>query len=88
MKRLREILRRTVWALQQQVKKGRFRPSDFEFDFGDDLSAVHFRLDHGASMRLIGRIDRLDICETKNTRYIKIIDYKTGSTKLLSLIHI
>ncbi|MCI5759116.1 MAG: helicase-exonuclease AddAB subunit AddB [Eubacterium sp.] len=82
MKRLREILRRTVWALQQQVKKGRFRPSDFEFDFGDDLSAVHFRLDHGASMRLIGRIDRLDICETKNARYIKIIDYKTGSTKL------
>ena len=82
MKRLREILRRTVWALQQQVKKGQFRPSDFEFDFGDDLSAVHFRLDHGASMRLIGRIDRLDICETKNTRYVKIIDYKTGSTEL------
>ena len=80
--RLQDILRRTVWALQQQVKKGEFRPSDFEFDFGDDLSAVHFRLDGGASMKLIGRIDRLDTCETKDARYIKVIDYKTGSTKL------
>lgn len=82
MTRLRDILRRTVWALQQQVKKGKFRPSYFEFDFGDDLSAVHFRLDGGASMRLIGRIDRLDVCETENARYVKVIDYKTGSTKL------
>ena len=80
--RLGEILRRTVWALQQQVKKGDFRPSDFEFDFGDDLSAIHFRLDGNASMKLIGRIDRLDTCETENTRYVKVIDYKTGSTKL------
>ena len=81
-KRLGEILRRTVWALQEQVKKGDFRPSDFEFDFGDDLSAIHFRLDGNASMKLIGRIDRLDTCETENARYLKVIDYKTGGTKL------
>ncbi|MCC6094248.1 MAG: PD-(D/E)XK nuclease family protein, partial [Eubacterium sp.] len=80
--RLREILRITVWALQQQVSRGDFRPADFEFDFGESLRAIHFSLDGNTSMQLIGRIDRLDICESGDVRYLKVIDYKTGNTKL------
>ena len=79
--RLRDLLYRTVWALQKQVEQGRFRPADFEFRFSDDLSTASFRLSDGAVMRLTGRVDRLDLCEKDGVRYVKILDYKTGSTQ-------
>ena len=77
---IREMLQRTVWALQTQIRHGSFRPSDFELAFSDDLTAARFRLSDTGSMRLRGRIDRVDLCVDDGTRYVKIIDYKTGST--------
>ena len=69
--RARKILKRTVWALQQQILSGRFDPEGVEIAFGG------------------GRIDRLDTMETENKVYVKVIDYKTGSTsfQLLKLYH-
>ena len=69
--RARKILKRTVWALQQQILAGRFDPEGVEIAFGG------------------GRIDRLDTMEQENRVYVKVIDYKTGSTsfQLLKLYH-
>ena len=77
--RIREMLHRTVWALQMQVKRGDFRPSDFECGFTDDLDTSRLQLTETGSMKLRGRIDRLDLCEKDGTEYVKVIDYKTGS---------
>ena len=77
---MRDVLYQTVWALQTQIEHGDFTPADFEFSFYDDLSSASFRLQDGAAMKLGGRIDRLDLCEADGRRYVKIIDYKTGST--------
>ena len=76
---IREMMHRTVWALQEQIRHGQFRPSDFEFAFTDDLTTARFRLSDTGNMKLTGRIDRMDLCEKDGTRYVKIIDYKTGS---------
>ena len=40
-------------------------------------------------LRLKGRIDRMDTCEEEKNVYVKVIDYKSGSTsfQLLSLYH-
>ena len=32
-------------------------------------------------MRLRGRIDRIDVCEDKDQVYVKVVDYKSGSTE-------
>ena len=80
--RIRSMLRRTVWALQMQVKRGSFRPADFEFSFTDDLHSGLFRLTDDETMKLTGRIDRLDLCEKDGVQYVKVIDYKTGNVKL------
>ena len=73
IERTRRILHRTVWALQEQLKHGDFRPEGFEVIFGG------------------GRIDRVDIMEEpeKNRVYVKVIDYKTGTTSfdILALYH-
>ena len=91
IERIRRIARRSVWALQHQVKAGVFVPEGFEVSFqaADDLSAVNIALSSKEVMRLRGRIDRIDLCEEPDQVYIKIIDYKSGSSSfdLLSLYY-
>ncbi len=73
IERARRILRRTVWALQEQLKHGDFRPEGFEVIFGGGR---------------IDRVDIMEETET-NRVYVKVIDYKTGNTSfdLLALYH-
>ncbi len=63
IERMRRLLRRTVWALCEQLRNGRFEPEGFEVKFGG------------------GRIDRLDVLEEEDRVLVKVIDYKTGSTR-------
>ena len=82
--RVKRILRRTVWALQEQLKKGSFTPGAFEVSFAmeDSLDAINITLSDEEKLRLRGRIDRMDVCEKDDTVYVKIIDYKSGNTSL------
>ena len=59
--RMKRMMRRTVWAMTEQLKKGAFVPESYEANFRS------------------GKIDRIDVCETEDEVFVKIIDYKTGS---------
>ena len=89
--RVGQITKRTVWALQQQIKKGDFVPAGFEISFSaaDNLSAMKIALSEKEALHLRGRIDRMDVCEDGGRVYVKIIDYKSGSTSfdLLALYY-
>lgn len=81
-RRVEAITQRTVWALQQQIIKGDFTPVGFEVSFSaaDNLSAMNIALSESEALHLRGRIDRLDLCQDEEHVYVKIIDYKSGST--------
>ena len=89
--RVGQITKRTVWALQQQIKKGDFIPAGFEVSFSaaDNLSAMKIALSESEALHLRGRVDRMDVCEDGGKVYVKIIDYKSGSTSfdLLALYY-
>ena len=89
--RMRQTMKRTVWALTTQIRKGKFVPSDFEVSFSraDKLDAIHFQLSDEEKMNLLGRIDRVDTYETTDKVYVKIVDYKSGNTSfsLVNLYH-
>ena len=89
--RMNHIFKQTIWALTTQVRKGRFVPNDFEVSFSraDHLDALQFELEQNNRIELRGRIDRLDTCIDENRMYVKVIDYKSGSTKfdLVKLYH-
>lgn len=91
IQRMERILQRTVWGLQEQVKKGDFLPKNYEvsFSMAEDLESVNIALSKDEKLKLQGRIDRLDTCEEEEKLYIKIIDYKSGNTSfdLVSLYH-
>ena len=83
LKRIRRIMERTIWALLIQIRRGSFVPGSFEVTFSavEDLEAVNISLSGEENMRLKGRIDRIDYCETENQVYVKVVDYKSGNTK-------
>lgn len=81
--RMERILNRTVDTLKTQLKKGQFLPDAFEvsFDVLEDLDSLNIALGEKEKMRLRGRIDRVDIGETKDRVYVKVIDYKSGERR-------
>lgn len=90
-KRMLTVFRRTIWAITKQIRQGKFAPVGVEmsFAFTNELSAVNFALSEEEKMHLRGRIDRVDTYETEDKVYVKIVDYKSGTTRfeLLSLYY-
>lgn len=86
--RLRIFQRRlllTVETLQYQIRQGDFLPVAAELGFGGrkgELPPIRFDLGRGRELVLNGRIDRVDICEENGRRFIRIMDYKSGSRDL------
>lgn len=89
--RVKRMLKRTVWALSEQIGQGEFSPSRFEVSFAmaDSLESINIILSEEERMKLKGRIDRVDTCEDEEHVYVKVIDYKSGNTSfdLLALYH-
>lgn len=79
--RMRRITRRTVDTLTEQLKRGSFIPHDFEFAFSKavDMDSIGVALSDEEKIRIIGRIDRVDVCEKDDKIYVKVIDYKSGN---------
>ena len=69
--RIRRMLRRTIAVVQSQIRSGDFEPELFEYAF------TH--ADRYLSLR--GRIDRIDLCEEEGRTYLRIVDYKSGTTQ-------
>lgn len=82
VQRMKRIMKRTVWALCEQVKAGQFVPSNYEVSFSrvEGLDAVNIALTAEDRMKLTGRIDRVDTCVDGEKVYVKVIDYKSGNT--------
>ena len=68
---MKRVMKQTVWALTEQVKKGEYVPQKFEVRFTSEMAS---------NLILNGRIDRLDLCENPEEVSLKVIDYKSGNT--------
>ncbi|MGI6006602.1 MAG: helicase-exonuclease AddAB subunit AddB [Ruminococcus sp.] len=83
VQRLKRLLKRSIWALKEQLKCGDFEPGDFEVAFEmDNRYILSLPLSGDEQMRVRGRIDRIDICEEPEECYVRVIDYKSGSRAL------
>ena len=73
--RIAGVLKKTVFSLQKQLKKGVFEPKRFEMGFYKNLFED---TNDGIKMSVQGRIDRIDTYETDDKIYVKVMDYKSG----------
>ena len=78
--RIRRIMKKSAGIITSQIKQGDFRPKYFEVDFDtmESDESISVKLSDSEVMRLRGRIDRVDECETEDGIYIRIIDYKSS----------
>lgn len=69
IERMHRLVKRSVWALTEQIKMGTFVPEKLE---------APFYLNEGA-VSLQGRIDRIDTYEQEDRLYVRVLDYKSGA---------
>ena len=81
---INRIANKTAWAIQEQIKSGKFMPeyTECKFDSKKDVKELSFSYDNGSEMTLKGIIDRVDYYQDGDDVYVRIIDYKTGGKKL------
>jgi ATP-dependent helicase/nuclease subunit B len=72
-----------VKSLLEEMRHSKFTPEFFEISInGNGVSSplpLEFTVNDESSIIMTGIADRIDVCRTENTTYIKILDYKTGS---------
>ncbi|MBO4900893.1 MAG: PD-(D/E)XK nuclease family protein [Lachnospiraceae bacterium] len=76
--RIRRIVKRSVDTIRYQVTRGGFVPKYFERAFSEERKA-HTSDGKPFGYKVTGKIDRIDICESEDDRYLRIVDYKSGN---------
>ena len=81
VRRLKRVSVKAAWTLVQHLQMGDFTPAGYEVGFGlhEALPPIVIELGNGGSLILNGKIDRVDLLDAEGTRYVKIIDYKSGN---------
>ncbi len=81
---MERTLKRTVWAIHNQLKGGDFEPALFEVSLSKigSASALTYELSDDSRLVLSGQIDRIDTCEKNGRVLVKIVDYKSGNKAL------
>lgn len=85
MKRLTEVVERSVEHLTAFSSVTAFTPAALEQSFGsseEGWPSLRFDLGNHLSLEISGQIDRIDTASTGEKTYLLVIDYKSGSQKL------
>lgn len=80
-----DIIKRNLALLLKrlidEMKAGSFEPTDFELTIAPegDLPPYELKLPSGETIVIVGKVDRVDTYVKDQCKYIRIIDYKTGT---------
>lgn len=79
-KRLKKVIIRAIKYIINTLKYSDFKILGTEVEFGNNkqYEPIKMSLEDGKQVEIIGKIDRIDIAENKDGRYIRIIDYKSS----------
>ena len=86
LSRLKKSMASLLCYLRDEQRQSSFKPVACELKIGAGEDAVRgqtYRLSDGRTVQLIGTVDRADEwVEEDGTRWVRVVDYKTGSKKL------
>ncbi|WP_461467545.1 PD-(D/E)XK nuclease family protein [Parvimonas micra] len=69
----------SIEIMAEQVRRGNFIPTSFETEFGDEsIKPITYTLKNGKEIKLVGKIDRIDVFKGENFDFLRIIDYKSS----------
>ncbi|MGN1127222.1 MAG: PD-(D/E)XK nuclease family protein, partial [Ruminococcus sp.] len=62
----------------EELAQSDFQPVAFELGVGKEIPTYNITLDDGTTLSVRGFIDRVDVMEKNNEKFIRVVDYKTG----------
>ncbi len=81
--RMKQIAISSIEALIYHQRCGEFKIIASEFSFGEnDLSKIVINIDDKNEIIITGKVDRVDIYADGQKKYVKVLDFKTGSKTL------
>ena len=65
----------------EELAQSEFTPVDYELQIqeGGPVEPLHVVLPGGEQVAVEGKVDRVDIMEKDGVKYVRVVDYKTGS---------
>ena len=83
IERFRRVTEKSIRIALEQLAASTFRPVSTETGFdGRSQEELIFNVNDRQSLILSGRIDRIDVSRGEGEPIARVIDYKTGSTRL------
>lgn len=79
--RMKRTAVKIVVRLVEEFSQSKFRPADFELKIGEDIPAYTLKVNDKINVCIKGSVDRVDVMEEKGKKYIRVVDYKTGTKK-------
>lgn len=77
------VLNQNVFVLLKHIvgelSQSDFYVSDCELNIGTDIPSYTVKLPTGQNIAVCGCVDRVDVMDADGTKYLRIIDYKTGT---------
>jgi ATP-dependent helicase/nuclease subunit B len=86
--RLSKMLQSVVQRLKDEFEQSDFEAKAFELKIGngsegEPVKSKTIQLSDGGSISIKGSIDRVDVFDDNGTRYVRVVDYKSGDKKFL-----
>ncbi len=78
--KLKRVVMKSMKYLIEGLKNSDFEvfATELEFKRGKEYEPIIINLENGKKVEITGKIDRIDMAETKDGKYIRIIDYKSS----------
>lgn len=77
--RIKSTATKLVLHMTRELGQSDFTPVDFELGVGEDIPDYTVKLGDDLSLSVRGSVDRVDCCDADGVRYLRVIDYKTGT---------
>ena len=78
--RLKKIIEKCIKHIIDTIRFSNFNiyGNEIEFGKGKHYAPIEFKLDNNLRVQITGKIDRVDIAENEDGKYLRIIDYKSS----------